>query len=91
MRTELDFLTEFYGTLLNECGISPVLANVPESLSVSRRIGTDGSEYYFILNLTPGKQIFRLPFPLEDIWNKTGEITKLTLPPSGSTVLKRKQ
>lgn len=91
VRTELDFLTEFYGTLLNECGISPVLANVPESLSVSRRIGTDGSEYYFILNLTPGKQIFRLPFPLEDIWNKTGEITKLTLPPSGSTVLKRKQ
>lgn len=88
-RTGLDFLTEFYGELLHECGIAPVLAGIPEPLAVSRRIAADGSEYYFILNLTLEEQRFSLPFPMEDIWNRSGELTVLTLPPSGSTVLKR--
>ena len=89
-RTGLEFLTGFYGDLLAECGISPVLSGIPESFAVSRRIGKDETEYYFLLNLTPEEQRFPLPFPMEDLWNGTGEITELLLPPSGSTVLKRR-
>lgn len=89
-RTGLEFLTGFYGDLLAECGISPVLSGIPESFAVSRRIGKDETEYYFLLNLTPEEQRFPLPFPMEDLWNGTGEIAELLLPPSGSTVLKRR-
>lgn len=89
-RTGLEFLTDFYGELLESCGISPVLPGVPEALAASRRIGRDGSEYYFLLNLTPEEQRWPLPFPMEDLWNGKGEIAELLLPPSGSTVLKRK-
>ena len=87
-RTGLDFLVEFYGKLMNECGIAPVLPDIPQELAVSRRIAADGTEYYFVLNLTPEEREFALPFPMEDIWNG-GKVSHLVLPGSGSTVLKK--
>lgn len=87
-RTGLDFLVEFYGKLMNGCGIAPVLPDVPQELAVSRRIAADGTEYYFVLNLTPEEREFVLPFPMEDIWNG-GRVSHLVLPGSGSTVLKK--
>jgi len=83
-RTGLDFLGDFYAQILKETGIEPVLENVPETLSVSRR-----DNYYFVLNITDAEQKFTLPYEMEDIWNKAGNVREITLPPSGSVILKK--
>ncbi len=88
-RTGLDFLTDFYGRIMQECSVAPVLADVPETLSVSRRTAADGTEYYFIINLTPEEQKFTLPFEMEDIWNQSGKVSEVVFAPCGSTVLKK--
>ncbi len=88
-RTGVDFLTDFYGKLLDDCGIEALLENIPDGIEVSRRIAADGTEYYFVLNLTPETVCFELPVPMQDIWNDSGVSSSLKLPPCGSTVLKR--
>ena len=83
LRTDADFLDDFYGSLIQDLNIKPVLEDVPAGVVASRR-----GPYRFLLNLTNQEQSFTLPQPMTDIWNGKEDITTLTLPPAGSTILK---
>ncbi|WP_418392810.1 beta-galactosidase [Victivallis lenta] len=88
-RTGLDFLRKFYGDLTRECGLSPVLPGLPETVRAARRIASDGSEYFFLANMGEGEAAVRLPEPMADIWNGAAAAASVRLPPRGSAVLKR--
>lgn len=87
-RAGLDFQTSFLDAVAAEAGCARLLPELPAPLRVSRRITPDGTEYYFVLNMSDEEVKTPLPVPMEDLWNKAGERRKITLPPAGSTVLK---
>lgn len=91
LRTNWEFLREFYLPILAEQGIAAVAPGVPPELVVSRRIAADGTNYYFVLNLTDKLVAWHLPFAAEDIWNGSGESPVAIIPPDGGTVLRSKQ
>ncbi len=89
-RTGMEFLNDFYGSLLKEAGVEPVLTGLPDAVRAARRSASDGSDYYFLYNLTGTEQPVNLPATMTDIWNG-GEATRcVTLPPNGATVLQFK-
>ncbi len=85
--TDDGFLKLFYGKLLADCGIRPVLDGLPEPVKVSKR-SKDGVSYYFLLNLSDEPQTVRLPHPMTDLWNGSGVQREILLDGAGSTVLK---
>ena len=88
LRTDWEFLRDFYAGILNDAGVTPVVSGVPDELAVSRRISSGGRTYYFVLNLTRKTVTWQPGFEAEDIWNGSGKITSLTLEPDASTILK---
>lgn len=85
--TGADFLEAFYGKLLGDCAIAPVLPDLPPAVKAARR-EKDGSAYYFVQNLSDETQCVRLPFAMTDLWNDAPASGELLLPPAGSAVLK---
>ena len=86
-RTEMDFLNDFYGALLDDAGIEPVLPGLPESVRAARRRAVDGGEYYFLYNLKTEDQTVKLPQMMEAVWEKGGNVDAVTLSPNSATVL----
>ncbi len=82
-----DFLHDFYGKILSEAGIRPVLPNLPPAVRASKRFH-DRFAYYFLLNMTDREQKVSLPRKMEDLWNGGRAVTEVMLPSSGGTVLK---
>ncbi len=86
-RTGIDFLTAFYGRVLAEAGVVPVLPELPGTLRASKRSAPGGRDYYFICNLSAGRREYRLPRPMRDIWD-SGKITEVAvIPGRGAIVL----
>ena len=86
-RTGMDFLNDFYGALLDDAGIEPVLSGLPESVRAARRRAVDGGEYYFLYNLKTEDQTVKLPQMMEAVWEKGGNVDAVTLSPNSATVL----
>ena len=87
--TNPDFLELFYGKLLEQNGIEPVLSGLPSTVKAARR-EKDGAAYYFVQNMSDEPQTVRLPYEMEDLWNGISSVDAITLPPCGSAVLKSK-
>ncbi len=88
-RTGLDFLKVFYGDLLTDAGIKPVLEHLPDGVQSTRRTGEKGT-YYFLFNMTDSPVRISLPEAMTDLWNGGASVlSELELPGCGSTVLKR--
>ena len=88
-RTGMEFLNDFYGALLKESGVEPVLAGLPETVRAARRSAVSGGDYFFLYNLSGKEQPVKLPEAMEDVWNGGGAADTVTLPPNGATVLYR--
>ena len=88
LRTDWEFLRDFYTGILNDAGVTPVVSGVPDELAVSRRISSDGRTYYFVLNLTRKTVTWQPGFEAEDIWNGSEKISSITLEPDASTILR---
>ena len=87
-RTGVDFLTELYGRLLADAGVPPVLPDLPRGVHAALRRGADGSEYYFLCNLTRKDRTVRLPGPMRDLWNSVDRCAAAVLAPGAANVLK---
>ena len=87
-RTGLDFLSDFYGKLLEETGIRPVLEGMPAGVKASRRTAANGDAYYFLLNMTEEPQTVVLPRDLREIWGTDTLRKSVEIPSRGGTVLK---
>jgi beta-galactosidase len=81
-----DFLDAFYARVRADAGVKPVLPDIPADVRGSRR-SKDGTDYYFLLNLSDCERPVDLPFPMTDIWNGDGVKTRAILPPNGGTLL----
>ena len=87
--TNPDFLELFYGKLLEQNGIEPVLSGLPSAVKAARR-EKEGVAYYFVQNMSDEQQTVRLPYEMEDLWNGISSAGAITLLPCGSAVLKSK-
>ena len=86
-RTGMEFLNDFYGALLEETRIEPVLRGLPDSVRAARRTAHSSGDYYFLFNLSAHEQTVPLPFAMTDVWNCGMETESVILPPNGATVL----
>ncbi len=86
-RTGMEFLNDFYGALLEETRIEPVLRGLPDSVRAERRTAHSSGDYYFLFNLSAHEQTVPLPFAMIDVWNCGMETESVILPPNGATVL----
>ncbi len=87
-RTRLDFLSDFYGKLLDETGIRPVLEGMPAGVKASRRTAANGDAYYFLLNMTEEPQTVALPRELREIWGTDTLRKSVEIPSRSGTILK---
>ena len=93
-RTGEDFLSDFYGGIMEENGIAPALDPKGRKIHAATRIGVDGGEFLFLFNYDPeNEQIAELPagavyVDKADGSKKTGSIV---LPPRGSMILKKEK
>ncbi len=87
-RTDVGFLTSFYGEILDDGAIAPVLPNLPAELRASKR-SKGQTDFYFIYNLSEKEQRFNLPFPMINLWHDGQSTDSVCIPPNGATVLKR--
>ncbi len=86
-RTGTDFLTSFYGGILGDNQIAPVLPDLPKELRASKR-SKGNADFYFICNLSGEEVQAGLPSPMSNLWDGGKVETTVTVPPNGAAVLK---
>lgn len=86
-RTEASFYDAFFKEIATECGVKPVLENIPPEVKVSRRIGKEHI-FYFFCNFSDKEVSFPLDATLVPVWKDDIQEGVLTLQPNGATVLK---
>ncbi len=81
----------FYSDLLvnvfAECGVQPILPNVPTTLEVTERRAPDGRRLIFLLNYSPLAHTLPLAVPMDDLWAEERCAGTVTVRPHGVRVL----
>ncbi|MFV0412886.1 MAG: Beta-galactosidase C-terminal domain, partial [Oscillospiraceae bacterium] len=53
--------------ILQECGVSPALKNMPKGVEVVKKTTEKGEDFYYMVNFSKEKQKVELPFEAMDI------------------------
>lgn len=84
------FFEDFVLSLCEQLDIAPALdATLPHGVAAAKRIGTDGTEFLFVMNWTRQSQSVNLPYPLRDYESGKVYQTQLPLAPYGGRILVR--
>jgi beta-galactosidase len=86
-RTEQPFLTHIYRDVASRSGLTPLLADVPDGIFVTQRVGEDGHTYLFVMNALPTENHFFLEHKRIDLLTNRTIHSEVTLPPRGVMVL----
>ena len=74
--------------LLQQAGVQPILANVPDGVEVCRRTG-DGKSVLILINHNTQPEHIDLPAPMRELIDHPGTVTSVDLPKFGVAVLQK--
>ncbi len=86
-RTDRSFLTDFYGHITAQAGLTPLLSTVPDGISVTKRVGEGGRTFLFVMNALPCENRFPLEQARVDLLTGKTHAGMVSLPPRGVMVL----
>ena len=81
-RTDCDFLTDFYRHVAGEAGLMPLLADVPNGITVTRRTGEGGRSYLFVMNALPTDNHIQIVHKRIDLLTGKPHQGTVSLPPA---------
>jgi beta-galactosidase len=86
-RTKSGFLADFYRHVADKAGLSPLLAEVPDGITVTKRVGEDGRNFLFLMNSLPTQNLVHLDDSRVDLLTGKHHEGNVILPPRGVMVL----
>ncbi len=75
--------------IASQCGVSPAIKNAPQGVEVVKKVASDGSEFYFVMNFAGKEETVEFPCAVKDITTDEVLGNKVTLAVYGSAAVAR--
>ena len=75
--------------IASQCGASPAIKNAPQGVEVVKKVASDGSEFYFVMNFAGKAETVEFPCAVKDITTDEVLGNKVTLAVYGSAAVAR--